>query len=129
MTLHRPNEDTELGAVSLNKSRVALRTLSLASADGLMIEAKNQPVGADPNRISLREHINNEDLFILLFDNLSLAYIGGTLFRDEALIDGGSSLLSYLVTSPLLDAVVDEKGQFEEEQTAFDANSTFERPR
>lgn len=125
MTLHRLGEELELGAISLNKSRIALRSLDLPAGADLMVEAQDQPVGADPNRTSLREHLNNENLFILLFDQLSLAYIGGTLFRDDALVDGGTTLLSYLVANPLLNDVEDEKGPFRKGQTAFDAKSTF----
>jgi hypothetical protein len=125
MTLHRVGEMAEIGAISLNKSRIALRSLNLPVGAELMVEAQDQLIGADPNRISLREYLNNEDLFILLFDRLSLAYIGGTLFRDDALVDGGTTLLSYLVTNQLLNDVADEKGPFKKGQTAFDAKSTF----
>ncbi len=125
MTLHRPGEEAQLGTVSLNKSRIALRDLDLPAGIDLMVEGQDQPIGADPNRTSLREHLNNESLFILLFDQFELAYIGGTLFRDDALVDGGTTLLSYLSTNPLLDDVEDEKGPFEEAQTAFSPKSTF----
>ncbi|HUE80381.1 MAG TPA: hypothetical protein VMN38_12230 [Sphingomicrobium sp.] len=125
LTLHIAGDDVTQGTIALNKTRIALRALAVPAGTELMIERTDQPVGADPNRMSLRSHIDRENLFILLFEDFSLAYIGGTLFRDDALVDGGTTLLGYLVTSPLLDLVVDEKGSFTEGHTAFDANSTF----
>jgi hypothetical protein len=75
--------------------------------------------------MSLRRYIDHEDKFLLLFDVLPLAYIGGTLFRDDGFVDGGAALLRYLRSNSLLDDVTDEKGDFAPRQTAFDAVSTF----
>jgi len=75
--------------------------------------------------MSIRRYIDRENRFILLFDALSLAYIDGTLFRDDGLADGGKSFLRYLRPHPLLAHVTDEKGTFKSRQRAFDADSTF----
>jgi len=89
------------------------------------IEDTKYLLGRDPNRMSLRRYIDREDRFILLFDALSLAYIDGTLFRDDGFVDGGSALLRHLRTNTLLDGVTDEKGTFAPRQVTFDADSTF----
>jgi hypothetical protein len=123
MDLRTTAKDPPVGKIAIGKSRVSLRGLEL-SAD-LEVERAEYPLGHDPNRMSLRRYIDRTDKFILLFDNLSFAYIDGTLFRDEGLSDGGKAFLRYLRASPLLAQVVDEKGTFTKKHVAFDANSTF----
>jgi hypothetical protein len=123
--LHDP-AGAEVGAIALNKARVALRDLRLPLIAEVQVEASATPLGDDPNRMSLRRYIDRQDGFILLFDQLRYAYIDGTLFRDDALVDGGADFLRYLRPEPLLAQVTDEKGEdFTEEQTAFDADTTF----
>ncbi|GAA0001566.1 hypothetical protein BRDID11002_15670 [Bradyrhizobium diazoefficiens] len=77
-----------VGAIAINQARVALRDLQLPITAGIEVESTEYALGHDPNRISLRRYIDREDKFILLFDALSLAYIDGTLFRDEGFVDG-----------------------------------------
>jgi hypothetical protein len=114
-----------VGAIAINQTRVALRDLRLPITADVEVENTEYALGHDPNRMSLRRYIDREDKFILLFDALSLAYIDGTLFRDEGFADGGAALLRYLRSDPLLDDVTDEKGTFSTRTTAFDADSTF----
>jgi hypothetical protein len=123
--LLRGANGVEVGAIALNKGRVALRDLRLPLSAEVEVEASSAPVGDDPNRMSLRRYIDRQDGFILLFDQLRYAYIDGTLFRDDALVDGGADFLRYLRREPLLAAVTSEKGTFAAQQTAFDGNSTF----
>ncbi len=111
-----------MGAIALNKARVALRDLRLPLSAEVEVEASAAPLGDDPNRMSLRRYIDRQDGFILLFDQLRYAYIDGTLFRDDALVDGGADFLRYLRPEPLLAAVTDEKGTFTAQHTEFDAN-------
>ena len=118
-------DDTKVGAIALNRSRVALRDLRLPLSSEIAVEDTSYLLGQDPNRMSLRRYIDRQDLFILLFDALSLAYIDGTLFRDDGFVDGGSALLRHLRTNGLLDGVTDEKGTFTPRQVTFDADSTF----
>jgi hypothetical protein len=125
LDLQDPTGGARVGAIAVNKSRVALRDLQLPLCVNLEVENTNHPLGQDPNRMSLRSYIDREDGFILLFDALSLAYIDGTLFRDEALTNGGASFLRYLHANPLLDRVTDEKGTFTPRHVAFDVDSTF----
>ena len=116
---------TKAGAIALNRARVALRDLRLPLSTDIEVEDTKYLLGRDPNRMSLRRYIDREDGFILLFDALSLAYIDGTLFRDDGFVDGGSALLRHLRTNALLDGVTDEKGTFAPRQVTFDADSTF----
>jgi hypothetical protein len=123
--LHDP-AGAEVGAIALNKARVALRDLRLPLSGEVEVEASATPVGDDPNRMSLRRYIDGQDGFLLLFDQLRYTYIDGALFRDDALVDGGADFLRYLRPEPLLAKVNDEKGKkFTEQQTAFDVESTF----
>jgi hypothetical protein len=124
LTLHDAAGES-VGVIAINKSRVALRDLQLPLSAELEVEAVSVPLGADPNRLSLRRYIDHENGFILLFDVLRYAYINGTLFRDDALVEGGTELLRYLRPEPSLAQVTDEKGTFAPQQIAFDANSTF----
>jgi hypothetical protein len=125
MDLMDRTNGTKVGAIALNRSRVALRELLLPLSTEIEVENTTYPLGRDPNRMSLRRYIDRKDLFILLFDALSLAYIDGTLFRDDGFVDGGSVLLRHLRTDALLDGVTDEKGTFTPRQATFDADSTF----
>lgn len=117
--------DTKVGAIAINRARVALRDLRLPLSANVEVEETKYVVGQDPNRLSLRRYIDREDGFILLFDKLSFAYIDGTLFRDDGFADGGTSLLRYLRSNALLDVVTDEKGKFTAKQVHFDDDSTF----
>jgi hypothetical protein len=116
---------SRVGAIAINQTRVALRDLRLPLTANIEVEQSEYALGLDPDRMSLRRYIDREDKFILLFEALSLAYIDGTLFRDDGFVDGGSALLHHLRSNVLLDGVVDEKGTFTPKQVAFDANSTF----
>jgi hypothetical protein len=123
MDLHSSGTGARAGAIAISKSRISLRDLQLC--EGIEVERTEYSLGDDPNRMSLRRYIDKTDGFILLFNNLSLAYIDGTLFLDDSLADGGKTFLRYLRTSSLLSEVVDEKGSFTEDQIEFDDNSTF----
>jgi hypothetical protein len=116
---------TKVGAIALNRARVALRDLRLPLSADVEVEETKYVLGRDPNRLSLRRYIDREDGFILLFDDLSFAYFDGTLFRDDGFADGGAGLLRHLRSDALLDAVTDEKGKFTAKQMHFDDDSTF----
>ena len=120
-----PADGTRVGTIALNRSRVALRDLRLPLSADIEVEETTHLLGRDPNRMSLRRYIDRKDRFILLFDALSLAYIDGTLFRDDGFVDGGAALLRHLRPNAILDTVTDEKGTFTSGQVAFDGDSTF----
>jgi hypothetical protein len=102
-----------------------LRDLQLPLSASVEVENTDYQIGQDPNRMSLRRYLNRDERFIVLFDVVSYAYIDGTLFRDDALTDGGAVFLRHLRADPLLANVVSEKGAFTPAHVAFDANSTF----
>ncbi|KRR25453.1 hypothetical protein CQ14_09675 [Bradyrhizobium lablabi] len=115
----------KLGAIAVNKGRIALRDLTLPLSSAVEVEDSQHPLGGDPNRLSLRRYIDRENKFIVLFDSLSLAYIDGTLFRDDGFSEGGYALLRHVRANNLLNRVTDEKGTFTTAQTTFDTDSTF----
>ena len=123
--LHTPADGARVGAVALNKARIALRALLLPLGADVEVESTAFAVGQDNERLTLRRYLDRHNGFIVLFDDLSLAYIDGVLFRDEGLADGGTVFLRYLRTDPLLGVVTDEKGTFTPAHTVFDPDSTF----
>jgi hypothetical protein len=125
LEIHDRAGGVRAGAIAINKSRIALRDLQLPLSVDLEVERTEHALGQDPSRLSLRRYIDREDGFIVLFEDLSLAYIDGTLFRDDAMVSGGKDFLRYLRVDPLLAAVTDEKGTFTPNHIAFDADSTF----
>ncbi|MER9578601.1 hypothetical protein NKI78_23630 [Mesorhizobium sp. M0400] len=120
-----PGTNDDAAAISLNKSRIALRALTLGGADEIQIETLEKPLGGDPDRRSLHQYLDEENAFVVLFDDVRLSYIDGQVFRDETMLDGGESFLRYLHADASLQAVTGEKGNFVTGQTAFDATSTF----
>ncbi|MER8976071.1 hypothetical protein [Mesorhizobium sp. M0800] len=123
--LHALADGARVGTVALNRARIALRALSLPISADVEVESTAYAVGQDDDRLALRRYLDSRNGFIVLFDDLALAYIDGALFRDEGLADGGAAFLRYLGTDPLLDAVTDEKGTFTTAHTVFDPDSTF----
>ncbi|MDR3473573.1 MAG: hypothetical protein P4M09_18095 [Devosia sp.] len=118
-------DGTEAATISLNKTRIALRSLSLPPASDVEVESLEFGVGDDPDRRSLQKYLDETDAAIVLFDDVGLAYIDGQVFRDESMLDGGASFLRYLHPEPALANATSEKGEFTAAQVAFDATSTF----
>lgn len=112
-------------AISLNKNRIALRSLSLPPASDVYVEKAGEELGEGGDPQSLREYLNEIKALIILFDDVRLAYIDGQVFRDETLLDGCRSFLRYFTASASLTPVTSEKGEFAAAQTAFDATSSF----
>ncbi|WP_296175741.1 hypothetical protein [uncultured Brevundimonas sp.] len=114
-----------LGKLKINKGRISLRSLDLAAAESLTVEHKAAALGQDPKAQSLRSYINRESRFIVLFQDLALAYIDGALYRDDGFAAGGDDLLRYLITERALADAVSEKGGLTPVQTTFDPTSVF----
>jgi hypothetical protein len=114
-----------LGQLKINKRRISLRSLDLAAAESLTVERKTAALGEDPEGQCLRSYINRESRFIVLFEDLALAYIDGNLYRDDAFAAGGEDLLRYLLTERALADAVSEKGGLTPVQTVFDPTSVF----
>ena len=113
------------GTLRLNATRIALRALDRAALGGVFVERIEHPVGGDPDRTSLRSFLDHNDHFLVLFDDTSLAYVFGTLYRDDAFAAGDDTLLRYLKADARLASATDEKGGFTALQTTFDPNSVF----
>lgn len=125
LNVMQANNATPVGTISVNKSRIALRSLNFGLSGSVEVERTEYAVGTDLERQSLRAYLDANDAYIVLFDDISLAYIDGTLFRDDVFSSGGGSFLRYFRTEPTLAAVTSEKGKFSNGHTEFDADSTF----
>ncbi|OCJ33611.1 hypothetical protein A6U91_18665 [Agrobacterium tumefaciens] len=114
-------------SVSLNKSRIALRTLELAETLDVKIENSSYTLGGDPEPRSLKDFLDEADALIVLFEDVKMAYIGGNVFYDATLVDGGEDFLRYFHAEPALTSVRGEKKKrkFKLNQNVFDAESTF----
>lgn len=124
-TARDPVTGEQAASISLNKNRIALRSLSLLPASETYVERAGREPGEDGDRRTLREHLDEINALIVLFEDVRLAYIDGQVFRDETLLDGGESFLRYFTASASLAVVTSEKGAFTAAQTAFDAGSSF----
>ncbi len=120
-----PENDTECGKVSIRKTRIGLPGFARASISDIFVENLPVEAGVEPKRRLLSRFLDQEDRFVLLFSDLSLAYIEGSLFRDEAMLAGGATFMARLVSCDALANATDEKGNFTRAQTEFDADSVF----
>lgn len=118
-------DGTEAATISLNQTRIALRSLGTPPAADVEVESLEYALGDDPERRPLHKYLDESDGMIVLFEDVSLAYIDGQVFRDEGMLDGGAAFLRYLHTAPSLANATSEKGTFTAGQAAFDATSTF----
>lgn len=125
LDLHAIPGGPSIGSISINKSRIALRSLNITSLVGIEVERSSSSVGEDTLRSTFCEFINRNDAFLIIFDNPSFAYIEGTLYKDDAITNGGHNFLKYLFENSELNPVADEKGTFAPTQKAFASTSTF----
>ena len=116
---------TVAGSIRVNKATIALRRLDRPSLSGIFVEDASLGLGEDPERQPLVRYLDAEDMFTVLFSDLALAYIDGSLFRDEALIGGGHAFMRHLQDEPALAAATSEKGDFAAGQTQFTTGSVF----
>lgn len=115
----------QAASISLNRDRIALRSLSLPPASDVYVERANEDLGENGAYQTLREYLDEIKALIVLFNDVRLAYIDGQVFRDETLMDGGEAFLRYFTASASLTPVTSEKGAFTAAQTVFDATSSF----
>jgi hypothetical protein len=112
-----------VGHIRFNRSRIAFRTLERPLLAGVFVEEDSVPLGSKPKE--LIRYLDGEDMFTVLFDDLALAYIDGSLYRDEGLTGGGSTFLQHLQGQAVLIDADDEKGKFAIGQTEFGPKSVF----
>lgn len=125
VVLTQPNTGAEIGEIAINKTRIALRRLTLPSLSQIYVEDTQFGLGADDGRMLLKQFIDKQDTFIVLFDQPQFAYLDGSLYQDDSLVNGGALFLGYLFGNAELGHVIDEKGSFTAAQTTFDSDSTF----
>lgn len=113
-----------VGRIKMLKSRISLR-LNWPAIANIFVERLDHAVGQDPERIELVAHIDRENLFTVLFDQLDLAYLNGSLFQDSAFTGGGAEFMTRLVAEPALANANSEKGTFQANQTEFSETSVF----
>lgn len=121
----RDDDGAVIGAIRVNRSRIALRSLQITAIAGVHVERVKCALGTDPARQLLTRHLDAEDMFTVLFADLALAYIDGALFRDEELLGGGDTFMRHLFAEPALAASTSEKGDFAVGQTVFSPTSVF----
>lgn len=113
-----------LGGLKWGKARIGLSTFSLTKADGIYVASADERSGGD-QQIALKMYLDRENLFVVLFDDVNVAYVNGELFQDNVLRDGGASFLRHLIPEPALKNVSSEKGRFRTNQRKFSAASVF----
>lgn len=120
-----PDTGVRIGNVNLRKTRISLHGFEFSSVAEIFVEDAALEVGTDADRRLFTRYLDQEDLFTVLFSDLSLAYINGSLYRDEALRGGGADFLRHLHTAPRLTQTTSEKGMLADGQQAFDGLSVF----
>ncbi|MCF5167535.1 hypothetical protein GIW45_26750 [Pseudomonas congelans] len=120
-----PATGVEVGEITINKTRIALKRLTLPLLADVYVEDTQFALGADDDRVLLKQFIDKEDTFIILFDQPRFAYLDGNLYQDDSLINGGTQFLGYLFGNAELATVTDEKGTFTAAHRTFDLDSTF----
>jgi hypothetical protein len=114
----------KLGALRWGRSRIGLSNFSLTKTNGIYIAPADQGASGD-QWTALKMYIDSENLFLILFDDINIAYVNGDLFQDNAIRDGGARFLGHLRPDDSLAKVSSEKGQFRTNQTSFSAGSVF----
>jgi hypothetical protein len=114
----------QLGALRWGKARIGLSTFFPAKADGIYVAPAGQGSDGD-QQTALKIYLDHENLFLVLFDDLNIAYLNGELFQDNVMRDGGALFLGHLISENALKSVTSEKGRFRTNQKAFAATSVF----
>lgn len=125
LVLLQPTTGAEVGEIAINKMRIALRRLTFPVLSQVYVEDTKFGVGADNGRVLLKKFIDEQNAFIILFDQPQFAYLDGSLYQDDSLVNGGGLFLGYLFDNAELKRVVDEKGKFTTAHNTFDNDSTF----
>jgi hypothetical protein len=120
-----PDDGLPNGKVSIRKTRISLTGFTRASIDDIYVEDVASDSGPNTKRTPLARFLDQEDRFILLFNDLAVAYIDGSLFRDDAMLAGGATFLAHLQTWEALTDTTDEKGNFRRKQREFARHSVF----
>jgi hypothetical protein len=114
-----------IGKLVLRKTRISLRSLELLDlAEIGIVDAVSSP-DVTQNPSDLDRYIDQNGLFVVLFDDLTVVYIEGRLYKDNSIVGGGESFLNYFKAFPGLQHASSEKGNFAPGQIHFDSDSIF----
>lgn len=125
LALFQPTTGAEVGEIAINKTRIALRRLTFPALSHVYVEDTKFGVGADNGRVLLKKFIDEQNAFIVLFNQPQFAYLDGCLYQDDSLVNGGALFLGYLFGNAELAHVIEEKGAFTTAHNTFDNDSTF----
>lgn len=114
----------ELGSLRWGKTRIGLSTLTLPKTDGIYVASAEQGADGD-QQTALKMYLDRENLFLIVFDDINIAYVNGELFQDNVMRDGGALFLGHLLPDDSLKKVSSEKGRFRANQTKFAGGSVF----
>jgi hypothetical protein len=70
----------ELGGLRWGKSRIGISTFASANADGIYVAPADQGTDGD-QQTALKMYLDRENLFLILFDDVNIAYVNGGLWR------------------------------------------------
>ena len=121
----KDSEKKLIGELRVRKTRISLVKLDLAEIANISVEKCSTQLGQDDDAKSLARYLDQNDLFIVLFNDIALAYISGSLFRDQGLLDGGKEFLRYFHCRDELKHTESEKGELEKGQDKFAESSVF----
>lgn len=116
---------TKLGEIKWGKARLGLSTFSLPQTKDIYVTSAGQQSDGEDQQIPIRMYLDRENLFLILFDDVDVAYLNGEVFRDKAMHDGGATFLSHLIADNCLKTTNSEKGAFRNNQKKFSSSSVF----
>ncbi|WP_377810609.1 hypothetical protein ABNQ38_33580 [Azospirillum sp. A29] len=114
----------KIGSLNWGKNRIGLSTFATNKTESIYVAKGDQNID-ETQPTALKMYLDRENLYIVLFDDVSIAYLNGELFQDKAMHDGGALFLSHLIPENCLQTASSEKGNFRANQKKFSPNSVF----
>ena len=102
--------------IKLNAKSITVKSLRLRSVKILKSDGSN---------ISILDYINQNNCYIITFENLDLIYTSRKLFRDSRLLGNIEHFLNVFRVYPQLISTTSEKGTFANNSVSFDNDSVF----
>jgi len=122
-----PRNNRRIGELAVGKTRISLRSFELPEIEDVFIEPDAGAPGESDPCVPLKRYMDRGDLFTVLFSDFALAYIDGTLYRDDQFTDGGTTFLKYIRPDASLNTAASEKGAFTAAQQSFGPTSVFRK--
>ena len=109
--LHDGDNGPCIGKLVLRKTRNSLRSLELPDlVDIGIVDAVSSP-DVTQNPSDMDRYIDQNGLFVVLFDDLIMVYIEGRLYKDNSIVGGGEAFLTYFKAFPGLQHASRRKGK------------------